>query len=556
MDRDGDVAGCTVAIVIIVFVGICIAYPQILALIAIVLVPGLLKELCESFFRKKERSVVDSSPQGTASAVITSPVAGQEHLQDKKEPFHGKEDVSKEDVPLERVVESRQAPDMRFEIRGMLRTYGVDVSRQVRGGEMLTLSRDPGNAYDRNAILVLTATGDKLGYVAKEVARTLAPRMDAGSRYGARVIPGTYSEWSYGKCLVELIPDEKGAEETSSESKVEFVSCPECQSELEVPTSVGEQSLTCGKCGIRFVWRNATIYRLLECVFCGKDVEVGEFDEADVIECPHCHYACAGRRDPFRLEPYPWFDRSSEADEIRAFARERGITRIVHFTSFMGLKGILATGQILSRRAMNDYRKRNPGDEACRYFRANDQGRWDARLGCINTSVEKINSRLLWVMQRRSESANLEPWCILELNVACLEKQGTCYSVANAASTYVRLHGTNPGLSGLRALFAERIVSGVQSEDHVAQTYVVSRSRCRATNRPTDDQAEVLIPDALPVGVISAIVFKSLRDRDYVRNELGPRYPVLQHIKMRVDADAFEDRSPHQWRRGGMVPRM
>jgi hypothetical protein len=50
----------------------------------------------------------------------------------------------------------------------------------VEGAE-LTLEREAHNPYDPNAIMVKDpATGEHLGYVAKEVAVDLAPEMDAG----------------------------------------------------------------------------------------------------------------------------------------------------------------------------------------------------------------------------------------------------------------------------------------------------------------------------------------------------------------------------------------
>jgi hypothetical protein len=48
-------------------------------------------------------------------------------------------------------------------------------------GYELTLAREAHNPYDPNAIMVLDpATGEHLGYVAKEVAVDLAQEMDGG----------------------------------------------------------------------------------------------------------------------------------------------------------------------------------------------------------------------------------------------------------------------------------------------------------------------------------------------------------------------------------------
>jgi hypothetical protein len=55
-------------------------------------------------------------------------------------------------------------------------------------GQPLLLRRDPGNAHDPNAIQVLLATGEQAGWVPRELAAELAPRLDAGERWSAVVL--------------------------------------------------------------------------------------------------------------------------------------------------------------------------------------------------------------------------------------------------------------------------------------------------------------------------------------------------------------------------------
>lgn len=55
-------------------------------------------------------------------------------------------------------------------------------------GDALVLQREPGNAFDENAVMVLDPeTQIHLGYVAKEVAVDLAPLMDAGTEFVCEV---------------------------------------------------------------------------------------------------------------------------------------------------------------------------------------------------------------------------------------------------------------------------------------------------------------------------------------------------------------------------------
>ena len=54
---------------------------------------------------------------------------------------------------------------------------------QLEAEERLFLERDYNNEYDKNAIMVLTSSKNQIGFISKEVASTLAPRIDDGAEY-------------------------------------------------------------------------------------------------------------------------------------------------------------------------------------------------------------------------------------------------------------------------------------------------------------------------------------------------------------------------------------
>lgn len=87
----------------------------------------------------------------------------------------------------------------------------------------------------------------------------------------------------------------------------------------------------------------------------------------------------------------PKFVLSAVSVSIAAFIREREISKVVHFTSTSGLAGILLSGNILSREAMQRFLADNPDSPVGQYFHANDSERWDKRLDCVNMSIERIN---------------------------------------------------------------------------------------------------------------------------------------------------------------------
>ena len=87
---------------------------------------------------------------------------------------------------------ARDAPELRE--RG-LRVVGVAgaaahhadalASEALAPGRELALRRDPGNAHDPNAIAVHAPGGKQVGWVPREVAAELAPRLDAGEAWSA-----------------------------------------------------------------------------------------------------------------------------------------------------------------------------------------------------------------------------------------------------------------------------------------------------------------------------------------------------------------------------------
>ena len=65
--------------------------------------------------------------------------------------------------------------------------YAVSrVWEQIRPGDRLTLTREPDNRHDRNAVRV-DWNGQQLGYVPRAENRAVARALDAGERLEARV---------------------------------------------------------------------------------------------------------------------------------------------------------------------------------------------------------------------------------------------------------------------------------------------------------------------------------------------------------------------------------
>jgi hypothetical protein len=103
---------------------------------------------------------------------------------------------------------ARRTEELQAEIRGHF-FLGYSAKREYHSlcaGQPLILIREPHNHYDRNAILVASLCGVRCGYVAREVAARVAPEIDAGARWLAKV----YSEATKKKKAMALLWKEEG----------------------------------------------------------------------------------------------------------------------------------------------------------------------------------------------------------------------------------------------------------------------------------------------------------------------------------------------------------
>ena len=89
-----------------------------------------------------------------------------------------------------------------IELRGIDKC-SISVSRFNTAFEC-ALVRDRNNSYDVNAIAVMDESGRRIAFVAREVARELAPKMDNGCTYKVTIVPGTYTSTKWGTCKARL----------------------------------------------------------------------------------------------------------------------------------------------------------------------------------------------------------------------------------------------------------------------------------------------------------------------------------------------------------------
>lgn len=206
-----------------------------------------------------------------------------------------------------------------------------------------------------------------------------------------------------------------------------------------------------------------------------------------------------------------------------AYARDRGITEVLHFTTDSGLLGIAATGALLSR----DELRKERYLEYISILNCPDRSR-DARwTRHVSLSLTKINHRLL----RSSQSWHPQPevwWCVLAFDVRILGHPGVWFADSNNAYPKTK-RGT--GVEGLSLLFADTVTWG---------NYNTRERRTKTTlrNMPTHGQAEVLYPDRVPLQWLRRIYLPNEDNIDYV-NGLPGSFTALPSVPVECKPEVF-----------------
>jgi hypothetical protein len=176
-----------------------------------------------------------------------------------------------------------------------------------------------------------------------------------------------------------------------------------------------------------------------------------------------------------------------DAEQIKQFVSERGIKRLVHLTTFENLKGITTTGAILSRRIL---------DANGLAYAPFDSNRIDRRCDCVNLSITYYNFYMFYGLVCHSDT----PCALLHIKPDGLWKMGTLFSPVNAARN--RGAYLTSGMEGLKALYA----------DQVCDKGVVQDRQNKPLSLPTHIQAEVLVPDGIPLQDIIEIAVRDNAD--------------------------------------------
>ena len=216
---------------------------------------------------------------------------------------------------------------------------------------------------------------------------------------------------------------------------------------------------------------------------------------------------------------------------IRNKATRRGITRLCHFTPSRNLGHIAEDprGILASRHLAEDQKA---------VFNPTDSARLDGFPDHVCCSIQYPNA---WYFRRaRAQERLFKDWVVLLIAPHYLWHTGTKFCPRNAATGHGRL--VRYGAGAFEGLFAETVEG--------QRTF--SRGSQRLASLPTDEQAEVLIPDRVErrdvIGI--AVRDEAQAKRELARLELlGRRSPPLA-----IAPDFFEPYRLSGLLRTGRIP--
>lgn len=206
-------------------------------------------------------------------------------------------------------------------------------------------------------------------------------------------------------------------------------------------------------------------------------------------------------------------------NKFNLFVKKRGITRLCHFTRTSNLPiifGIDNIGSIpngiISRQSVDDLDLFSSIEQPINYT---DLDRWDGRKDLISTSIEVPNGHYLNTVIGREINNIFSDFCIILINPYIINEK-TIFCPGNAAIERYRfiLKNNDNQFKGMKAF--EYLFSDVNNPKHG----LIKRKNDLPNNYTTDEQAEVMIPNSIPVEYIDGVVFKNQETAIMERDKL------------------------------------
>lgn len=190
--------------------------------------------------------------------------------------------------------------------------------------------------------------------------------------------------------------------------------------------------------------------------------------------------------------------------EFQEEIANRGIKHLIHFTPTINLLSIFEQGKLLSRALLErfDIDQTDIFD----YVEFTDDIRFDDK-SYINLSIQHPNSFLFNRFRQKTVDESHVYWCVLKIDKKYIYHDDTLFSVTNAANSHNKRNvGVTGDINKFRMMFANSlpIVTSYSSR-------TITRNGLK-DKYPTDEQAEVLVKNEIPVSDILQVCFKDDND--------------------------------------------
>jgi hypothetical protein len=214
------------------------------------------------------------------------------------------------------------------------------------------------------------------------------------------------------------------------------------------------------------------------------------------------------------------------SDEVAAYATERGITEVLHFTTGNGLLGIFATGAVRSRDRLDS-------DKYIEHIYApncSDRLKDTNWTDYVNLSISRVNGHMLGISANRWHNDGKTWWAVLAFDASTLADAGVYFTTTN--NTYHGCVKRGTGVEGLRELFADSVEWGYYGSR-------LARYREMSAAWTTDPQAEVLYPRELSISRLTAVYLRDEENFDHV-NGLFAVFPNVPRVPVAVKPEVFQ----------------
>jgi len=182
----------------------------------------------------------------------------------------------------------------------------------------------------------------------------------------------------------------------------------------------------------------------------------------------------------------------------------RGIEYLIHFTPTINLLSIYEMKKVMSRKLLEELDVDQT--DIFDYVEFTDDIRFDDK-SYINLSVQHPNSFLFSRFRQKTAIHTHINWCVLKIDKKYIYEKNTLFSVTNAANGHNKRNvGVTGDLDKFKRLF-DNSINVVTSYN----TRTILRNILK-DKYPTDEQAEVLVKNEIPIAAIIEVCFKDAND--------------------------------------------